>query len=297
MGREVDLLVNYPRTKRSIDERGATKTEADRAIARKFGREFFDGDRSQGYGGFNYMPRFWQPVVPTFREHFGLKAGDSILDVGCAKGFMMHDMAELIPGLIVKGIDISDYAVANAMPDMKPHVQVADTRKLPFPDKSFDVVISVNTVHNLERSECGQALREIERVGAPRGLRHRRRLSRRRGATPHGSVEPHGPHHDACRRMEGVFRRGRLYRGLLLVHPMNAELSQRLLHDMMRIRAVEEAIVVRYSEQKMRCPVHLSVGQRRLPRRQAWYCVPAILRSAAIARMRTILPRAATCRR
>lgn len=164
MGSEVDLLVNYPRTKRSIDERGATKTEADRAIARKFGREFFDGDRSQGYGGFNYMPRFWQPVVPTFREHFGLKAGNSILDVGCAKGFMMHDMAELIPGLIVKGIDISDYAVANAMPDMKPHVQVADTRKLPFPDKSFDVVISVNTVHNLERSECGQALREIERV-------------------------------------------------------------------------------------------------------------------------------------
>ena len=164
MGREVDLLVNYPRSKRNVDERGATKSEADRAIARKFGREFFDGDRSQGYGGFNYMARFWQPVVPTFRDHFGLKAGDSILDVGCAKGFMMHDMAELIPGLKVTGIDVSEYAIANAMPDMKPHVRVADARRLPYDDKSFDVVISVNTVHNLERDECGQALREIERV-------------------------------------------------------------------------------------------------------------------------------------
>ncbi len=164
MGKEIDLLVNYPRSKRNIEERGQTKTEADRAIARRFGREFFDGDRSQGYGGFNYNARFWQPVVPTFREHFSLKGGDSVLDVGCAKGFMMHDMAELIPGLTVKGVDVSDYAIEHAMADMKPHVQVANATKLPFPDKSFDVVISVNTVHNLARDACGQALKEIERV-------------------------------------------------------------------------------------------------------------------------------------
>ncbi len=164
MGREIDLLANYPRTKRNVEERGQAKTEADRAIARRFGREFFDGERSQGYGGFSYNARFWQPVVPTFRGHFGLKAGDSMLDVGCAKGFMMHDMAELNPGLVVKGVDVSDYAIENAMPDMKPHVQVANATKLPFADKSFDVVISVNTVHNLPREACGQALKEIERV-------------------------------------------------------------------------------------------------------------------------------------
>ena len=164
MGAEIDLLANYPRTKRNVEERGQTKTEEVRAIARRFGKEFFDGSRDTGYGGFSYHPRFWQPVVPTFQSHFGLKAGDSVLDVGCAKGFMMHDMAELIPGLTVKGIDISDYAIANALPDMKPHVQVANATKLPFPDKSFDVVICINTVHNLEREACGVALRELERV-------------------------------------------------------------------------------------------------------------------------------------
>jgi 2-polyprenyl-3-methyl-5-hydroxy-6-metoxy-1,4-benzoquinol methylase len=164
MGIEIDLLANYPRTKRNVEERGLAKTEADRALARQFGKAFFDGDRSHGYGGFSYHPRFWQPVVPDFQRHFALKAGDSMLDVGCAKGFMMKDMAESIPGLVVKGIDISDYAIENALPDMRAHVQVANAVSLPFADASFDVVISINSIHNLAREECGKSLQEIERV-------------------------------------------------------------------------------------------------------------------------------------
>lgn len=164
MKQEIDLLVNYPKAKRNVEERGAEKTEADRALARQFGKEFFDGDRRNGYGGFNYFPRFWQPVIPTFQEYFGLTAASSVLDVGCAKGFMMHDLAELIPGITVKGVDVSSYAIENAMEDMKPHLRVGDARSLPFPDKSFDVVISINSVHNLNRADCAQALREIERV-------------------------------------------------------------------------------------------------------------------------------------
>ncbi len=165
MGQEIDLLANYPRAKRNVDERGQTKTEEDRRIARQFGREFFDGDRRHGYGGFNYMPRFWQPVVPTLQAHFGLTAGTRLLDIGCAKGFMLHDLAEMIPGIEVKGIDVSTYAIDNAIEDMRPHVSVADAVELPFPDHSFDVVIAINTLHNLERDALIRALREIERVG------------------------------------------------------------------------------------------------------------------------------------
>ena len=164
MGQEIDLLVNYPKAKRNVEARGQEKTEEDRTIARKFGKEFFDGDRSHGYGGFGYNPRFWTPVVPTLKEYFALTSDSSLLDVGCAKGFMLHDIAEAIPGIDLKGIDISEYAITNVIEGMGDNVQVADARELPFEDNSFDVVISINTVHNLEKDDLAKALQEIERV-------------------------------------------------------------------------------------------------------------------------------------
>ena len=161
---EIDLLKNYPKTKRNLDERAAGKTEEDRAIGRQFGFDYFDGDRKHGYGGFSYQPRFWQPVIPDFQQHFGLTKDSSVLDVGCGKGFMLHDLKELIPGITVRGVDISEYAIEHAMDDVKDVVSVANATKLPFEDKSYDVVISINTIHNLPLEECKQALREIERV-------------------------------------------------------------------------------------------------------------------------------------
>lgn len=164
MGSEIDLLINYPKTKRNVEERGISKTEEDRAIARQFGKDFFDGDRKHGYGGFSYNSRFWQPVIPTFQKHFGLSKSSSLLDVGCGKGFMLHDLSVIIPEIIVRGVDISEYAIQNSMEELKQSVLVGDARKLPFADKSFDVVISINTVHNLEKDDCAKALQEIERV-------------------------------------------------------------------------------------------------------------------------------------
>ncbi len=164
MGREIDLMRNYPKTKRDSKARGASKTEADRALAREFGRAFFDGDRSHGYGGFSYNSRFWEPVVPDFQSHFDLKSGSTLLDVGCAKGFMLFDMQRLIPGLQVYGVDISSYAIENAKAEVREFCQVANVIDLPFDDNSVDVVVSITTIHNLEGDDLVKALREIERV-------------------------------------------------------------------------------------------------------------------------------------
>ncbi len=164
MGREVDLMINYPRSKRNVEERGATKTEEDRNTARQFEKDFFDGDRKTGYGGFNYNSRFWHPVVPTIQKFYGLTADHSILDVGCAKGFMLYDFQQLIPSIKVKGVDISKYAIENTMEPVKDCVQVGDARSLDFEDNSFDLVISITTLHNFEEEECAKALQEVERV-------------------------------------------------------------------------------------------------------------------------------------
>ena len=140
MGQEIDLLANYPRAKRDVKQRGEQKTEEVRRIARQFGKEFFDGERRHGYGGFYYNPRFWKPVIPDLVNHFDLSDKSSVLDVGCGKGFMLHDLVETLPGISVVGIDISDYAIENCIETMKPYLQVADARQLPFPDNSFDLV-------------------------------------------------------------------------------------------------------------------------------------------------------------
>ena len=146
MGIEVDLLKNYPKPKRDVMARSESKSEADRALARQFGKEFFDGDRSHGYGGFTYNPRFWEPVVPTFQKHWDMQNTDSILDVGCAKGFMLYDFHRLIPGIKVEGIDISSYAIQNSMSEIKPFLSVASADELPYKDDAFDYGISITTI-------------------------------------------------------------------------------------------------------------------------------------------------------
>ncbi len=164
MGNEIDLLKNYPKSKRDLAKRLEEKTETERAVARRFGKEFFDGERKHGYGGFSYNSRFWKPVIPTFQRYWNLGSEISLLDVGCAKGFMLHDLMEEIKGINVKGIDISRYAIENCIDTVRNHVEVANAKDLPFDDNTFDVVISVNTIHNLEKNECAKALQEIERV-------------------------------------------------------------------------------------------------------------------------------------
>lgn len=161
---EINLLDKYPKSKRPIEERGKLVTEEHRRIGRQFGKEYFDGDRLRGYGGYSYHPRFWQDTVKRFRDHYHLAENASVLDVGCAKGFMLHDFKELMPHLKIAGMDISEYAIRNAIEDMKPSIKVGNATKLPFPDKSFDLVISINTLHNLPIEDCKKALKEIERV-------------------------------------------------------------------------------------------------------------------------------------
>lgn len=161
---EIDLMDRYPRSKRPVDDRSRLVTDEHRRIAGQFGKEYFDGDRLTGYGGYNYHPRFWQDTVRRFRGHYDLKPDAAVLDVGCAKGFMLHDFRDLMPQLRIAGIDVSSYALENALPDVKPFLKLGNATALPFEDKSFDLVLAINTIHNLPVDECRQALREIQRV-------------------------------------------------------------------------------------------------------------------------------------
>jgi len=164
MGKEIDLLINYPKAKRDLTKRLENKTEEVRAIARKFDKEFFDGDRKFGYGGFSYNSKYWSKVVEDFTNHYNLNEKSKILDVGCAKGFMLLDFFKLNQKFDLHGIDISNYAINNSVLEIKEKLKVANATKLPYEDNYFDLVISINTIHNLDKIDCVKALNEISRV-------------------------------------------------------------------------------------------------------------------------------------
>ena len=164
MGKEINLLRNYPKTKRDVSKRREEKTEEHRVIARKFGKDFFDGDRKVGYGGFNYDPKYWTKVVRDICDYYKLKSEDKILDIGCGKGFMLYDFLKLNPQFDVFGIDISEYAIENCIESLKGKLRIGNAISLPYPDNHFDLVISINTHHNLDGEDIIKAFNELQRV-------------------------------------------------------------------------------------------------------------------------------------
>ena len=159
---EVNLLARYPKSERNVQKRLENKEE-NRALAMKFDKEYFDGTREQGYGGYKYDGR-WIPIAEDIVRHFNLKSGDRVLDIGCAKGFLVKDLMKVCPGLEVFGLDISTYAIMNCEPEVVGRLHIGDARKLPFPDKTFKVALSINTIHNFEYAECIEAIHEMQRV-------------------------------------------------------------------------------------------------------------------------------------
>ncbi|MBT4731167.1 class I SAM-dependent methyltransferase [Candidatus Woesearchaeota archaeon] len=135
-------------------------------IAKQYGEDYWDGDRRYGYGGYKYIPGRWKPVAEKFIEIYNLKSNSKVLDIGCGKGYLLHEMKLLIPDLDITGIDSSDYGLKNAKDEIKPFLYKHKAEnKLPYADNEFDLVISLGALHNLRLPELRAALSEMERVG------------------------------------------------------------------------------------------------------------------------------------
>ena len=159
----VSLL--HKATKRDYLARVTQRDKAEVAeLALQWGYDYWDGSRETGYGGYRYDGR-WRKVADAMVAAYGIKPGMRIVDVGAGKGFLLHDFLEAVPGVEVHGIDISRYGIDHAMESVKERIVEGSAGKLPFADKYFDLVISINTLHNLYIDELFSALKEIERVG------------------------------------------------------------------------------------------------------------------------------------
>ncbi len=161
---ETNLMRRYPQRPRNLNERFEEMSEARRETARQYGKEYFHCGYC--YKNYQHKPGHWTGVIEDLRDHYCLSSQSSVLDIGCAMGYTLFEFTEVIPGIKVRGIDISPYAIDNAKPEVKPYLEVGNAKDLSkFKDKEFDLALSITTIHNLPLDECKQALREIQRVG------------------------------------------------------------------------------------------------------------------------------------
>lgn len=163
MGQLVDFIRAPAKIGRNIGGRLANKTPEVIAKAKEFGFDYWDGDRKYGYGGYSYDGR-WRDVATRLIEHYRLKTGDKVLDIGCGKGFLVYDLVSCSTSMDARGIDISDYAIGHSFNEIRDRLTLGSAVELPFETSEFDLVVSFNALHNLSRENVKVALREINRV-------------------------------------------------------------------------------------------------------------------------------------
>ncbi|MDE7132077.1 MAG: class I SAM-dependent methyltransferase [Lachnospiraceae bacterium] len=152
-------------TKRDYIGRVVSDDKAECAkVAKQYGFDYWDGDRKYGYGGYRYDGR-WKSVAQKLADHYRLKAGQKVLDVGCGMAHLLYELTQVVPGLAVYGIDISQYALEHAKEEIRDRLKYGQAQRIPFQDNEFDLVISLATLHNLKVYELKEAIQEIERVG------------------------------------------------------------------------------------------------------------------------------------
>ena len=158
-------------TKRNYLERMINDKVSCMNIAKEYGKDYWDGDRKFGYGGYHFIPGRWRSLAKDLISNFSLTDASSILDIGCGKGYLLEELKILIPNLTIQGIDISSYSINNSHPNIKPFLSIQDARKsLPFKNNEFDLVISLGTFHNFALYDLVTALTEMERIGIKKYL-------------------------------------------------------------------------------------------------------------------------------
>jgi len=157
-------LVKYKSMPRDYFARMNPEKPEVMKIAKEYGKDFWDGDRKYGYGGYSYDGR-WKSVAERIVKQYDLKDYYRILDIGCGKGYLLYELKQINPTFQVYGLEQSRYAIDNAKPEVKDRIEWGIAERLPWTQNYMDMVISLGTLYNLPIYDLKDAIQEIERVG------------------------------------------------------------------------------------------------------------------------------------
>lgn len=133
--------------------------------AKKYDFSYWDGKRTEGYGGYKFIEGHWKPLAKKLIKTYKLTNNSTVLDVGSGKGFLLYELKKILPNLKIIGYDISKYAIKNAHPEIKKYLHIIKAQdKYPLKNKSVDLLLSLGTLHNLNIYDLSKAFSEINRV-------------------------------------------------------------------------------------------------------------------------------------
>ena len=161
MGRFLDIGY-FKKAVKVRSKYAKTRTVINKMYAWELGKEYYDGKRINGYGGFKYDGR-WKTMLPRIIKRYKLTKKSKVLDLGCKKGFLLKDLNILIPGIKSYGIENHTYAIKKAV-KCKSKLILSDYYKIPFKNKYFDFVIAFNSLYMQNLGDVIKSLKEIKRV-------------------------------------------------------------------------------------------------------------------------------------
>ena len=159
------ITSNHLKTKRNYIERMINEKVKCMIEAKKYGKNYWDGNRKYGYGGYKFIDGYQTPVALKLIKKFKLTNNSKIIDIGCGKGFLLYEIKKILPGIKIEGIDVSRYAKLYAKKEVKNYIKIHKAqKKLPYNTNSFDLAISINCFHNLQIDELKISLGEFIRI-------------------------------------------------------------------------------------------------------------------------------------
>ena len=158
------ITKNHKKTKRNYLKRMINQKVKCMKISKKYSFDYWDGKRSYGYGGYHYDGR-WKEIARKIIKKYKLNKDSKVLDVGCGKGYLVYELSKLLNSDKILGLDISRYAIKKSPKKIRKQLKVFDARKkLNFNRNYFDLVISINLIHNFVLKEVYGFIKNVVKI-------------------------------------------------------------------------------------------------------------------------------------